>query len=453
MTMQYIRMATEKPTSSDPAPNDLAVGAINPYALVEALLSRRIRWNSPESAKIICDTLQTDYDELFDMNYNPVLHAGLRLNDKENVAERLSSRDMHILTGEDMETPPLGKIERVDDLQDIGLKEIGHTRVKHARIQNGKLKLVLNPENLGDAKRLSNVNVTESIAELATPFRRDKKEWSPPSSSWQHMDETLKRDTEFNEPVQGAVGNSWLIAALSAVAWSDPARIKHRTRRTGRGEHERVMDVQFYSKGGKNDGPTRKVEVTDEVIANDSCNQVVYARSSDNGEAWPSLYEKAYAKWITGDSSDRPDITQTAFGDPVKAMAQLNDKKPQYYFTRSRDPEDLAGIVRANCFSFRTINPMTAWTHGSTRAYEGSNLVANHAYAVLGWAVHGENQYIILRNPFGVTEPAALSTYPGLRSVIDAHFWSPMNSIDNRGVFALEALTFKTHFAGLGVAK
>ncbi|KAL2867601.1 uncharacterized protein BJX67DRAFT_352659 [Aspergillus lucknowensis] len=451
--MQYIRMATDKLSSSDPAPNDLAVGVINPYAMVEALLNRRIRWNSPESAKVISDTLQTDYDELFDMNFNSVLHAGLRFNDKENAAERLSGRDIHILTGEDMETPPLSRIERVDDLHDIGLKEIGNIRVKHAWIQNGKVKLVLNPEKVGDAKRLSNTNVTESIAELATPFRREKKEWSPPTSSWQHMERALKRDTEFNEPVQGAVGNSWLIAALSAVAWSDPARIEHRMRRTGRGEHERVMEIQFYSKGGNNDAPTRKVEVTDDLVTNDSYNQLVYARSSDNGEIWPSLYEKAYAKWITRDSSDHPDVTQTAFGDPVKAMAQLNDKNPHYYFTRSRDNEDLAGIVRANSFSFRTINPMAAWTYGSTKAYEGSNLVSNHAYAVLGWATQGENQYIILRNPFGVTEPAALSTYPGLRSVIDARFWSPIDSTDDRGVFALEASAFKNYFAGLGVAK
>jgi hypothetical protein len=451
--MQYVRMATDKPTSSDPAPNDLAVGAINPYAMVEAILGREIQWNSPESAKIISDTLQTDYDELFDMNYNPVLHAGLKFNTKENTAERLSGQDMHILTGEDMETPALSKIEKVDDLHDIGLKEIGKTRVKQAWIQNGKLNLMLDPEVLGEAKRLSNRNVTQSIAELVTPFRRDRKEWNPRNSSWQHISETLKGVTGFNEPVQGALGNSWLIAAMYAVAWSDHSHIVHRTRRNGKDEHERVMEVQFYSKGGRNDAPTRRVEITDEVLVNDSSNRVVYCRSRDNGEIWPSLYEKAYAKWITRDNSDHPDITQTAFGDPVKAMAQLNDRKPHYYFTNSRNSEDLVGLVRANCFSFRTINAMTAWTHASTQAYRGSNLVANHAYTVLGWAVQGENQYIILRNPFGVTEPAGLNAYPGLLGFFNASFWSPINTINNNGVFALEASAFKNYFAGLGVAK
>jgi hypothetical protein len=130
--MQYDRMATDKPTSFDPAPNDLAVGAINPYAMVEAILGRGIQWDSPDSAKIISDTLQTNYDELFNMDYNPVLYAGLKFNGKENTAERLMGWDIYILTREDMETPALSKIEKVDNLRDIGLKEIGKIRVKQA---------------------------------------------------------------------------------------------------------------------------------------------------------------------------------------------------------------------------------------------------------------------------------------------------------------------------------
>jgi hypothetical protein len=35
----------------------------------------------------------------------------------------------------------------------------------------------------------------------------------------------LRRYPESNDPVQGAAGNSWLVAALSAVAWADPYAI------------------------------------------------------------------------------------------------------------------------------------------------------------------------------------------------------------------------------------
>jgi hypothetical protein len=103
--MQFFKMTTNKILSSDPAPKDLAIGAINPYALVEALVGRRIDWNSADSAQIISDTLQTDYDELFDMKHDSVLYAGLKFNSKDNTAERLSAQDMRTLTEEDMETP------------------------------------------------------------------------------------------------------------------------------------------------------------------------------------------------------------------------------------------------------------------------------------------------------------------------------------------------------------
>jgi hypothetical protein len=46
------------------APENLNIGAINPYALTEALLGRKIDWKLPKSYKLISDTLQTGYDEL-----------------------------------------------------------------------------------------------------------------------------------------------------------------------------------------------------------------------------------------------------------------------------------------------------------------------------------------------------------------------------------------------------
>jgi hypothetical protein len=46
---------------------NLSVGAINPYALTEALLGRKIDWSDSRSIKIMENTLETDYYELFDM--------------------------------------------------------------------------------------------------------------------------------------------------------------------------------------------------------------------------------------------------------------------------------------------------------------------------------------------------------------------------------------------------
>lgn len=445
-------MTTTKVVSSDPTPNDMHIGAINPYALVEAILGKKVDRNSPESARVISDILQTDYDELFDMKYDSVLYAGLKLNPKKNVAEQVSARDMHILTEEDLETPDLSKIEKVSDLHGIGLKDVGATRVKQAWMQNGKLNMVLHPHALG--RTLSNLAVTSSISEVVTRFRRsEKEEWTPPNCTWRDMGDFFKDITEYNDPMQGAVGNSWLIAAIFAVYWAGPYAIVHGNRASNTSDTKHVIAIKLHSKGGSNDAPTDTVKVNYDIAVNISSNLPVYCRSSDTGEMWPSLYEKAFAKWITRTSSNHPDITQTGYGDPVKAMAQINDKTPHYYFTSSRSASDLQGLVRANCMNFRTINPMTAWTQASDGMYKGSNIVANHAYTVLGWASQSGKQYIILRNPWGVTEPAGLTTYPGLLDFLDTTFWRPTNMLNNGGVFALEVSAFKNYFEGLGVAK
>ena len=96
---------------------------------------------------------------------------------------------------------------------------------------------------------------------------------------------------------------------------------------------------------------------------------------------------------------------------------------------------------------------MTAWTYGSGEFYTGSNIVACHAYTVLGWAYQYGHEYIVLRNPWGITEPAGLGTYQGLLSFFDKSFWRFIDMIGNDGVFALESWAFKIYFAGLGVAK
>jgi hypothetical protein len=257
----------------------------------------------------------------------------------------------------------------------------------------------------------------------------------------------------YNNPVQGAVGNSWLIAAIFAMAWADPYAIVHRTPATGKGEKDHTTAIQLYSKGGRNDARSEKVKVTDQIIINNCNNLPVYCHSSDAGDLFPALYEKAFAKWITRDSSDHPDITQTVGGDPIKAMAQINNKETHYYFTSSHSSDDLWTLVRANCMNFKTINPMAAWTYGSHEMYRGSTLVGNHAYTVLGWAVQGGKQYIVLRNPWAMTEPTSLNTYPGLMSSLDVTFWPPITELNRNGVFALEVESVKNCFAGMGVAK
>lgn len=447
------------------------------------------------------DALQTDYDEMFDMRYRSVLYAGLKLNEQERTAEALEEKDVRILRPSDLESPDLSRVVRLEDLEKIGLKDIGHARVKMARMQNGKLRLVVNARSL--ARTASNRDVTLTINDLCLPYRRNEGEdgnknrrWQPPNAEWRNLFEVLmvngtgRRlidrvektrlgsncifDRKFDDPCQGAASNSWFVAALFSVFWSDPAAINRRTRLGRRPhkkdddeeEHERTLKIRFHDKGGRNNAETATIDVDYEVPINCTSNEPIYCRSSDGIEIWPALYEKAYARWIEGDrnkskhgrnaSEDRPDLTQMHHGDPIKAMAQINNKEPQYYFCDNHPASDLVAVVRNSCVNYKTINPMCAFTHatGTERAaYRGANLVANHAYSVLGWASEGTRQYIVLRNPWGVTEPRGLSSYGGLIDRVDEDLWPPACLCDHEGVIALDARSFKKHFRCLGVAK
>ncbi|KAK6846072.1 hypothetical protein PG987_001260 [Apiospora arundinis] len=477
----------------DKEPSDVCIGAINPYALVESMIGHRLEHHSRDCARIVSDVLQTDYDELFDLKYDSILYAGLKLDSKNKTAELLKSDDVKILDENDLVTPDLSRVEKLEDLEQVGLKGIGSTKVKLARLQNGKLRVVLDGHNL--SKTVSNTQITMSVNELATMFRRSKDQWAPPNATWRHAEETARHQYQqkmfmdfnnrfnmnerptgyinnmmrgrcstvanrFDDPVQGALSNSWLIAAIFSVFWANPAIINRSTRSVSHNYDERdenrrresQFEIKLHDKGGRNNNSTQNVKVNHEIPVNNSSMDSIYARSSDRMDIWPALYEKAFAKWITGDSSDRPDITQTAYGDPIKAMAQINGRKPHYFFTAERDHKELLGIVRASSVNFKTINPMAAYTYATGKMYKGSNIVANHAYSVLGWCQFGERSYVVLRNPWGVTEPLGLNSYPGLLDRVDPEFWRPACMLDSNGVLALECTEFQKLFACIGVA-
>ncbi|KAH7139531.1 hypothetical protein B0J11DRAFT_517024 [Dendryphion nanum] len=468
----------------DKPPKNVHVGCINPYALVETLIGRKIDKCSMASVQIISDVLQTDYDELFDMKYNSSLYAGLKFNEQDRQAEKLSEKDMKIINERDLETPDLSQVRKTEDLEKLGMKDILQAQVKMARIQNGKLRLVLHAHDMG--KTVSNREVTMTLNELALPFRKEKRDWTPPNSSWEetyanrcnnrrmmmeldrfqigdafHMRHDFRNTcsrNRFDDPVQGAVGDSWLIAALFSVFWANPAMINRCTQSSEQPGHsqerkKRVFSIKFHDKGGDNNAPTATVEVNYEIPVNNSDHEPIYCRASDGCEVWPMLYEKAFAKWVTGNSSDRPDITQIYNGDPIKAMAQINGKEPQYFFTDHHSTHELLGLVRSCSVNNKTINPMCAYTHASGHMFRGSNLVANHAYSVLGWSSVGQKQYIILRNPWGVTESVNLTSYPGLLTQVETELWPPASLLDRGGVLALDALAFNDYFKCIGVAK
>ncbi|KAH0558800.1 hypothetical protein GP486_004554 [Trichoglossum hirsutum] len=448
-------VAADAETPADPPPENLYIGAINPRALTEAILGKKIDWSDPASTKIMTDTLETNYNELFDMKFNSPIFAGLKL-DPNNMAVPAPREQMRILTPENRVTPSLGAIRNLGDLKTVGIDDLASVEVNHAVANNGKLTLSLEAPPVLNNK-ITNTSLTQKIFDIATTFgaglQGPNVGWTLPGTTWRDMGTMLSTAADYDDPIQGSIADCWLISAMAAVAWADPYSIVHRNRPGSDVETDSINGIQFYSKPTGRNAPTKMIEVTDKTLVDNQSLRPPYSRCEDRGEIWPQVYEKAFAKWSTQDTTDQPNMTSLAYGDPGWAMAQINNKTAYYYYTDSSTPDQLWGIVRGNSVSYRTINPMTAWTYGSGPDYDGSNIVANHAYTILGWANRSGKEYIVLRNPWGYHEPHGLNTYQGLLQFFDSSFWLPIDMIKEDGVFALEAPSFKYYFAAMAVAK
>lgn len=139
------------PTAVETAKN---IGVINPYALAEVVLKRRVNWKRVASpAALLEKTLRQKYDELFDPKHESPLYSGLKLHNPAMTMEKVEAKAV-----------PMGVPV-----------EVGNT-------------------------------------------------------VWVDPGEFIEEGTNLTDPVQGALGDCYFIAALSAVAWSRPYVVAQRTR-------------------------------------------------------------------------------------------------------------------------------------------------------------------------------------------------------------------------------
>jgi hypothetical protein len=437
-------------------------GVINPYALAEVVAGRRIDWKQADAPRLLEDLLQTPYDELFDPVFEGPLYTGLALDEELrlrpvrspllDVTVEIPADDSQVRIEDDIDIRVLGDLG-----SRFATRDVADIPVVHARsVEGGRLQLTLRLPEKERLSRLARVFTPEILATIT----RDPKlvvsdGWTPPGGIWADNGTFFQETAEFFDPVQGAVANCYYIAALSAVAWATPKLIAQTTRATGANQQQFIDSITFYKpdSGGAVD---RVIEVS-EAIPLGSGGNPIYCRSSEAGEIWPAVYEKAYAKFKTGISGDRPDILATAWGDCVLATSHLNGGRRTYWNTAGRTGTQIWDIVRGNCMGGRTFRPMTAWTYSSGTAtekkivYGDANIVASHCYTILGWDYRNGVRYLIVRNPWGNTEPT-VGQLTGTSVLHDISWWRPIALAPNDGTFGITADAFQRYFAGLGLA-
>jgi hypothetical protein len=392
----------------------LFVGAPNPRALAEIVLRRRVDWNrvaKPEA--IIEQALGVKYKELFDPKFKTSpLYIGLR---------------------EHPEPPKAPEAQKAPDHeQDALTRAKSRTTSQHAQTiqaRRASLAYLLRKPVAGDSN---------------TP-------WHPAGTTWLDPGTFFDEGTEFFDPVQGGLADCWLIAAMAAVAWARPYTFAQRTRATGLNQEDFVDQISIHN----DDGTATSIEVTERINMMTSSHAYQWARSSETGEIWPAVYEKAFARWRGHNTTDHPDMTALNYGDCVDASLNLTGLSKTYYDNSNMTGEQIWQTVRGSSLSYRTFNPMTCWTHGTAPAgldYAAAGVVANHCYTILGWQYVSGTEYVVLRNPWGYHEATLDVLATGPWQAYDKSFWRSV-PLNTGGVFAIKADTFKQYWAGFGVVK
>lgn len=225
---------------------------------------------------------------------------------------------------------------------------------------------------------------------------------------------------------QGSIADCYLVAALAATARANPELITNGIKAAGSGAY----DVRFFE---RDYGGTYKevwIKVDADLVTSKGGSRPAYARSTEKNdrgmELWPAIYEKAYAVWKKGyDKMGEGGSSQAALealcGNRVQSTTLATTPEDQIWKKLQAVTKDGA-MTKAG----------SAGTHGKDQEdiYKDTNLYAWHAYTIMGTEEKDGQRFVILRNPWGRTEPGSDGKDDGIFKLTIADFvkyYSNMN--------------------------
>ena len=396
---------------------------VNPFALAELVSGKKINWSLyKDETQALCEILNVKKEELFAPD-SPILHPFHKISEDGSITKLSDEKAM----------------ERLEAF----LKPRTYRRItKQPPMRRLRLK-----------------NIRADVPELLFSMRNlkvpaTKTPVAATTYTWADMDgEYFKEVPSFDDPVQGNLADCYLFAAMTSVVWTRPYAISNMAKPSANGNDDRPLHKFFFYNNNKEESV-----VTDETVkvkVSNGKKVYCYGRSNDQGETWPSVLEKAYAKWRTNAKNDRPDMSKIEYYSPYTACCQLVGGTSSVKYHSSTSAKDLLKFVKTYSAGNKAFDPMCALTPkvpptGLTdRDYTNEGIVLNHAYSILGWDSRNGKDYIILRNPWGhkVANTDTLSgTYAYYYDGVKKYLTYGAN-----GVFALEANAFKRFFSSCGV--
>jgi hypothetical protein len=306
---------------------------------------------------------------------------------------------------------------------------------------------------------------------------------------------------EFTAPVQSIMKNCHLIAGLSALAWVRPTFFPDLGERT-------TYSYKFYDPALVTASINSNLFIDN--VSGLWCCATSKMSTANEHEAWPAWVEKAFAKFCLykikgsmslqefGNAAIEPNYslltsgsdwggncvtvmkyltgsTANIISSPVAASFSFRGVNYTTYYDFIRNGiADGASIVAPKNGAM-TKYPAGAWTYlnetaaknktGVTITYSNATLVADHCYSLLGVYENSAYKYIVLRNPYGASDPDPLKvslgsgTWSYNRKVYEP--WGTqkpgtITTTESRilgnpdGIFALEQSVFKNYFEWFG---
>ncbi len=200
---------------------------------------------------------------------------------------------------------------------------------------------------------------------------------------------------------QGSLADCYFPAAVAAVANARPELLQKLIRDNGDGTFTFTFTQRDWATGR-----TKKVPVTvdGDLYVKPEKGTPIYGRGGvdqrpETMELWFPLLEKAYAQWkgsydVMGSGGVASDVFE-----------ELTGEAADYYDLNARtNPDSLWQRITSAIDDKRPIATGTHEEHGPVH-YTNTGVFADHAYSIVGYQTEGSKRFVVLRNPWGDTEP------------------------------------------------
>lgn len=294
---------------------------------------------------------------------------------------------------------------------------------------------------------------------------------APAAQEFSDADHLIVKEASYLDPVQGIVGNCYLISAMIALAWAETGKLTAGLNAADFNPPGSSFRWLFHERAGP---AADEVTVTGRILMSGAT--PLNARSSSPIEDWPSLVEKAYVAHVCGPNVMDGEPSQANYRStdaitegtmpPVACRALLGGKRRGADLSEDRDHKFFLEGPLATGSGVMT-KPVMAWTNtvdrmrqphtrdgidlneASRDVWKETGLWPRHAYAVLG-AMVADNavQHVVLRNPHGApTDPNGRLGYHEGPWMPDG---GPPIPLNQDGVFAISRDLFYANFADIG---